>query len=192
MRTVHLVRHGAHDALHTLSGRSDVPLNARGRAEAGRAAAWLADASITRIVASPRRRTVETATIIADALHLRVETEPALDEIDFGDWMGRAFTDLADDPAWHHWNAARGSAVPPGGETMAQAVARACTFIEGAEGDGTLLCVSHCDVIRGLVAAWVGLDLDRLLGFDCDPGSITTVAVGSGHGHIVSLNQRPR
>jgi len=192
--TVLLARHGSHDEVGAvLSGRSEIALNAAGRAEAERLAERLAETPLTAIHSSPRRRTRETAEIVAARHGLAVQLIDALDEIDFGDWAGRSFASLDGDPDWVRWNDARGTAPTPGGETMAAAAARAAHHVAGLEDEGgTILCVSHCDVIRGVVADYLGLDLDRLLTFDCAPGSLTTLALADGRGRIVTLNEVPR
>jgi len=74
---------------------------------------------------------------------------------------------------------------------MAAATRRAVAEIETLEEEGPVLCVSHCDVIRGIVAHYLGLDADRLLSFDCDPASLTTLALYEGGGRVVTLNERP-
>lgn len=192
--TVLLARHGSHDEVGAvLSGRSEIALNAAGRAEAERLADRLASAPLRAIHASPRRRTRETAEIVAACHGLPVTLVDALDEVDFGVWTGRSFDSLDGDPDWDHWNAERATASTPGGETMAAAVARATAHIASLEGDGgTTLCVSHCDIIRGVAAQVLGLSLDRLLAFDCAPGSLTTLALAHGRGRIVTLNEVPQ
>ncbi|WP_134725339.1 histidine phosphatase family protein [Paracoccus luteus] len=188
-----LVRHGAHDDLGTwLSGRTrDVALNAAGRAETAALARRLGGRGIATITTSPRRRTVETAAIIGAALNLTPAPAPALDEIDFGAWSGARFADLDGDPAWDRWNTARGHAPTPGGETMAAAVARAAAHLDLlAQGNaGPVLCVTHCDVIRGVAARALGLDLDNMLRFDINPGSVSWLrAHGQGSFHVLTLN----
>jgi broad specificity phosphatase PhoE len=191
--TVFLARHASHDEVgRVLSGRSDIALNAAGRAEAARLADRLAGVSIAAIHSSPRRRARETANIVAEHHGLPVNNADALDEIDFGAWIGRSFADLDGDPAWARWNVARGSAATPGGEDMAAATVRAVRHIEDVAGEQPVLCVSHCDIIRGVVAHYLGLDADRMLGFDVDPGSLTELALyGNGDGRVVMLNERP-
>lgn len=176
-----------------MSGRSEIALNAAGRAEAERLAERLAGSPLTAIHASPRRRTRETAEIVAARHELPVTLVDGLDEVDFGDWTGRSFASLDGDPDWHRWNAERATASTPGGETMAAATARAVAHVAELERDGgTILCVSHCDVIRGVAAHYLGLGLDRLLAFDCAPGSLTTLALAGGQGRIVTLNEVPQ
>ena len=120
---------------------------------------------------------------------LTPQLTPALDEIDFGAFAGRSFDALAPDPEWQEWNAARQTARCPGGETMAEAVARASDYLSGLSLDaGPALCVTHCDVIRGVVADMLGLSYARMFAFDCDPASVATLDWGSRR--VIALNQR--
>ena len=188
-----LVRHGAHDDLGAwLSGRvRDIALNAAGREETLALARRMAGRGVAAITTSPRRRTVETADILGAGLKLVPAIAPDLDEIDFGQWSGARFADLDGDPAWDRWNAARATAPTPGGETMAAAVARALRHIDrlAERGGGPVLCVSHCDVIRGVVAQVLGLSLDNLLRFEIAPASVSwLMAHGQGAGHVLTVN----
>ncbi len=190
MPTIYLARHGSHAEVgHVLSGRSEIGLSALGRDEAHALARRLHSTGIEAIYASPRARTLDTAAIVAQHLGLSVQIDEALDEIDFGEWTGQPFDDLAGDARWHDWNAHRGTAQVPGGETMTMAVERIRWFIEGIAVERAL-CVTHCDMIRGLVAAYLGLGLDRMLTFDCDPASLTTLARQAHGTRIVTLNER--
>ena len=117
--------------------------------------------------------------------------EPALDELDFGDWTGRVIADLEGNPDWTHWNTMRSQACAPRGERMTDAVARAVTHLDtlgAGTWPGAIVCVSHSDIIRGVVAHYLGLSLDRMLAFDVDPGSITSLVVGKWGGRLLSLN----
>ncbi|MFC3631228.1 histidine phosphatase family protein [Paracoccus angustae] len=190
-----LVRHGAHDDLGTwLSGRTrDIALNEAGREETAALARRLAGRGVEAIAASPRRRTAETAAILGQILGPAPVVAEALDEIDFGAWSGSRFADLDGDPAWRHWNAARGAAPTPGGETMEAAAARAAAHLDrlAAQGGGPVLCVSHCDVIRGVLAHALGLSLDNILRFEIAPASISWVmAHGQGRMHVLTMNGR--
>jgi len=191
-RTVFLARHGSHAEVgQILSGRSDIGLSERGRAEARRLADRLQDVPLARIFSSPRRRTRETASIVAERHDCDVESADALDEIDFGAWTGRTFAELAPDPDWRGWNEARATAATPAGDTMAAATRRAVDHIQSIEESGPVLCVSHCDIIRGVAAHYLGLSHDRLLAFDCDPASLSALALDGDRGRVVTLNERP-
>ncbi|MEH3105408.1 MAG: histidine phosphatase family protein [Sphingomonas phyllosphaerae] len=188
--SVLLARHGHHEEVgRVLSGRSNISLDGQGRSEADALARLVAPRGVTRIVSSPRARTRETAAVVAAALGLPVAVDAALDEVDLGDFTGRSFAALDGDPDWERWNAERGAARCPGGETMGEAVARAVGFVAGC-GEGVTLCVSHCDVIRGVVAHYLGLPLTRIFSLGCDPGSVTTLSLEGEGAVVVALNER--
>lgn len=186
-----LARHGHHAEVgKVLSGRSEIPLSLLGREQALRLADRLADRPLDRVYSSPRRRAVETAAAVAERHGLPVEPAEDLDEIDFGAWAGQSFAALDDAPDWRAWNAARGSAATPSGETMRSATSRALRHIESMAAAGVVLCVSHCDIIRGIVAHYLGLSMDRLLSFDIDPASCTTIELAGGSARLIAINER--
>jgi broad specificity phosphatase PhoE len=192
--TIFLARHGTHAEVgQILSGRSDIALSPAGEEQAKRLGRLARREGVARVQTSPRARTVQTARIVAGVLGVDPETENALDEIDFGDWSGRSFAALAADPTWQRWNEARHLAAAPRGETMTSATRRATSHLDAlaASGADRVLCVSHCDVIRGAVAHYLGLSLDRLLHFDVDPGSLTTLVLDGQGGRLVRLNEVP-
>ena len=61
-------------------GIPDPPLTNAGRRQAARLIDRLAEAGVTRLVASPYRRTLETATIVGNALGLAITVEPLIRE----------------------------------------------------------------------------------------------------------------
>lgn len=188
-----LARHAAHAEIgHRLSGRSEIGLSAEGQAAAQQLGERLANTGLVTIRSSPRRRARETADAVAGQCGVAVETADALDEINFGDWTGRAFAQLDADPQWQAWNTTRSRVTPPNGESMAAATARAVGHVEAvaARLSGPALLVTHCDVIRGVVAHYLGLALDRLLSFDIDLASRTTLAIGAWGGRVVAVNER--
>jgi broad specificity phosphatase PhoE len=160
-----------------LTGRgSDGGLTAKGRAQVLAAAGELDQAPPTAIFASPRRRTVETAALVAERFGLEVEEVAALDEIDFGDWTGASFVDLAGDKAWSEWNRHRDTARCPHGETQREAQARALAFaFEAAAASDRPLLVTHCDIIRSLVCWEERRSLNAIHDVSCDPASLTTL-----------------
>jgi broad specificity phosphatase PhoE len=61
-------------------GIPDPPLTRAGRRQAKRLIGQLAEANVIRLVASPYRRALETATIVADKLGLPITVEPLVRE----------------------------------------------------------------------------------------------------------------
>lgn len=83
-----LARHGVTDynAQGRFLGRTDLSLNDEGRRQVEALAQSLSAYRFSRCYSSPMRRCIESADIVAP--HLERIIEPALREIDFGDWEG--------------------------------------------------------------------------------------------------------
>lgn len=192
-----LIRHAPHSHLgHILSGRMPgIGLSAAGDLQARALAKRLAPLRLAAIHTSPVERARTTASLVAAGRPVAPVVADALDEIDFGDWTGKSFTELADEPGWAAWNSARGSARANGGETMIDAQSRIVRHIDAVAarfaGEAIAL-VSHCDMIRAAIAHYLGLSLDTLLRFEIDPGSVSRLVVGPWGGRIVSINETPR
>jgi broad specificity phosphatase PhoE len=187
-----LIRHGSHDLLgrELVGRRSGVHLSARGRAEAEALARRLSGLPIAALHCSPRERAVETAEPICAALRLSRQIEPALDEMDFGDWTGRTLDSLRSDPLWQRFNRDRALTRIPGGETMPEVAARMVRFMDGLtakHGDGgetAIALVGHGDPIRAAIAQAIGLPLEFMLRFDVAPASLTILRTGE-HGVLL-------
>lgn len=191
MSYIHLVRHGAHAQLgRVLSGRSEIALDETGQGEAVALSKVLGAEYGASLHSSPRLRACQTIAPLAMRLDRKVQVQSALDEIDFGDFTGLGFEELDRDPAWHLWNTQRGTARCPNGETMGEAVARAVDFLFALPPEPAV-CVTHCDVIRGIVAHVLDMPMERIFMLECDPGSVTTLSIRSGQVKLVTLNRQP-
>ncbi len=154
------VRHGETDwnAEGRLQGQRDIPLNARGRAQAEAVAATLRalapDVAGLDFVASPLFRTRETMERLRSGLGLdpgAYRLDPLLKEITFGAWEGLTWPEVrASDPAGA---AAREGAkwdyVPPDGESYAMLVERIRPAVAALTGPTVM--VSHGGVARALL-----------------------------------------
>jgi len=161
------LRHGETDwnAQGLSQGRTDIPLNATGEAQAIKAgerlaAHWRDGASpITRIVASPLSRALRTAEAARDAIatssgvELPLTTDPQLEEVCFGEKEGHPMGDWYD--PW-----IEGRFLPQGCEPFAELTARAAGAVNRAlEGEGMPLIVAHGALFRALRAA-MGLPIN--------------------------------
>lgn len=121
MKTLYLVRHGETDsnAAGITMGQKDVPLNARGLAQARQTADWLARHPIARIVSSDLSRAMATATPLAEALGLAVESDVRLRELGFGIFEGRHIAECEKEQpeTVARWRSGEFDFAPPGGET---------------------------------------------------------------------------
>ncbi|HYZ32187.1 MAG TPA: histidine phosphatase family protein [Crenalkalicoccus sp.] len=191
--TLLLIRHAAHARVaEVLCGRMDgVHLDAAGRAQAAALGARLAGEALAAVCTSPLPRAVETAEAIARPHGLVPERMEDLTEIAFGDWTGRPFAALRDDPDWQRWNAMRASARPPGGEAMAEVrdrVLRGLQVLAARHPEARMAVVSHADVIKAAVAGILGLSLDAHDRFEIAPASVSTVVLWPGGGKVLGLN----
>jgi broad specificity phosphatase PhoE len=186
-----LVRHGSHDLLgrELVGRRPGVHLSDKGRAEAEALAQRLASMRIAELYSSPRERAIETAEPICRRLRLAMQMEPALDEMDFGDWTGRTLDSLNSEPVWRRFNRDRALTRIPGGETMAEVAARMARFMDGltatyADPETAVALVGHGDPIRAAIAHAIGLPLDFMLRFDIAPASLSILRT-SEHGIVL-------
>jgi len=188
-----LIRHGSHDHLgRVLTGRMPgVSLNGKGVQEATRLAERLSRVGVTALYSSPMDRAVETARPLAETLRLPLRVDEAIQEIDFGEWMGRRFEELAPLPEWHRWNAYRSGSRAPGGESMLEVQARMVREMErlcGEHPGGRVALVGHSDPLKAAVAYFLGMPLDFLQRIEIEPGSVTTLELGEYAPRLVGLN----
>lgn len=146
-----IIRHGetAGNANRVVQ-HPETPLSERGMAQAGLLGRRLADAGITRIVASDYARAAMTAAAVAEATGLPIESDPLLRERNFGEIRGRAYADLDFDLMAPDY-------APPGGEDWPSfhgRVDRAWQRVREtrAAQDGVLAVVTHGLVCFSLVA----------------------------------------
>jgi probable phosphoglycerate mutase len=138
------------------------------------------------VQSSPQRRALQSAAIIANRCGCAVEIASGFDEIDMGSWTGAAFADLASDKKWRRWNARRGSARPPGGESMGEVQRRVIEHLEQLKGIvGDIVIVSHAEPIRAALMHYLAIPLDRFHSVQIDPASISTVRI-EGSRRLVS------
>jgi probable phosphoglycerate mutase len=188
-----LIRHAAVElAAHIIGGRSPgIHLSVVGHEQARRLALTLRAASIRAIYASPRERARETAQAIAEQRRIPVETAPELDEIDYGHWTGLSMKELSARPQWEAFNTARSCTRVPGGELIAEVQARVATFIarlHAQQATGSVLLVSHCDVIRAALAYYLSFPLDLMLRLEINPASVSIVELTPAGPSIMCVN----
>jgi broad specificity phosphatase PhoE len=164
--TVYYVRHGETDwnVAGRLQGHRDIPLNAKGRAQAGHCGDILRDLFAREgrdpaglgYLSSPLGRAAETMELLRPRLGLPAEgyvRDPRLIELSFGDWEGSTIALLhQNDPVrisqrehdkWHF--------VPPNGESYEMVSKRMSAWHGALTGD--VVVTSHGGTCRGLMAA---------------------------------------
>jgi probable phosphoglycerate mutase len=167
-----LVRHGetewARDGRHT--GRTDVPLTERGRAQAEAVGEALHGRDFALVLTSPLGRALETCRLAA--FGDRAQQRDALMEWDYGAYEGRTTTEIREErPGWTLW----ADGVPEG-ERVEQIGARVDRVLDEVRGlDGDALLFAHGHVLRVLTARWLDLQPDAGRLFALDPGTLSTL-----------------
>jgi probable phosphoglycerate mutase len=192
-----LIRHAHTDAVgRRLAGRMPgVPLSAEGQAEARALRVRLADRMLSAIYSSPQERAIDTAHEVAKARGLEVRVCEDMDELDFGEWTGRSFEELAALSSWRAFNAERATAPVPGGETASQVrtrVVRALAQLRADHPGETIAVVTHQDVIRTAVVHCGGGSLADLDTFEIATTSVTELALEEAACWILSVNDVSR
>ena len=158
-----ILRHGETDwsakGCHT--GRSDVPLNAEGEAQARALAGRLPPEGFDQVLSSPMQRALRTAEL-AGLPDVRIE--PLAVEWDYGDFEGLTRAEIRErtgDPGWSVWVSPR----LPHGETLDEVAARAGAVldrvraVEPRDGDrARVALVAHAHFLRVLAMQWIGQD----------------------------------
>jgi broad specificity phosphatase PhoE/ribonuclease HI len=186
--TLILVRHGVTELTSgkRFSGglRSSNPgLSDEGRDQMRAVAEWLAPVAehAEALVASPVRRTRESAEILAERLGLGVEEEPGLAEMEFGSWDGKSFLEVAEQEqaALDEWI---GSVdVRPGGDgesfrDVESRVLEGLQRILDRHAGKTVVVVSHVTPIKTLVAQALQAPLLSVFRMELAPASVSVLA----------------
>lgn len=179
--TLLFIRHGetALNAARVLQPAA-TPLSTRGLAQAQAVAERLAAQRLAGVLSSDLPRALQTAQAIAAAQGgLAVQTTPLLQERNFGDLRGLPYDSLPLDPI-------AADAAPPGGESMADFLARVQQAFEQALAlqqalGGVLAVVSHGLVIRALLGRQVALPPGMAEAPRMANTSVTVVSVGMPH-----------
>ena len=194
------VRHGKTPTTGTkLPGRApNLHLSNEGKLQAeivaeeiGKSSNSFLGKKVSAIYASPMERTQETAKPIAKTLNLRIRTLQGLNECDFGDWTGRRLRDLSKLKSWSVIQKQPSNFRFPNGESFTEMQNRMIKtidkLVERHSGE-TVICVSHADPIKAILASAVGTPLDLFQRIVVGPCSASVVLYTKERPLVLSLN----
>ena len=192
---VFFIRHGVTPTTgRELPGRlPGLHLGDAGKAQALVAADRIATLGdrVKAVYASPLERTRETAAPIAKALGLKVQRHRGLLELDVGDWTGSKLKDLYKLPEWRTVQKYPSGFTFPGGESFAAMQTRigdtTAELVSRHRGE-TIVCVSHADPIRSLIAQAMGTHLDLFQRIVVSPCSISAVLFSQEGPVVLAVN----
>lgn len=194
MARILLIRHAPTPETGTrLTGRlPGVSLGETGAARAAELAERLASVRIAAVYASPIDRTWETAEAVAAVHRLEPTREDGLLEVDYGSWSGRTLKSLYRLKAWRVVQTTPSRMQFPDGESLADAQRRAVATVERIAGDHrrqTVAAVTHADIIKAVIAHFVGTPLDLFQRIGVAPTSVSVLDIpAEGIPRVVAVN----
>lgn len=187
------VRHGrtSYNAENRLQGQRDIPLDGKGRQQAGAVGRYLRDhfggemacldagAAFWASPLARARQTMELARLAMDLTPQSYRLEPRLKELAFGDWEGLSWDEVAArDPegikARHvdKWNFA-----PPGGESYANLAGRVSSWLDELAGEAFV--VAHGGVARVFLSILAGVATEVAVEAEISQGRILVFEKGA-------------
>ncbi|MHB0857108.1 MAG: alpha-ribazole phosphatase [Anaerolineae bacterium] len=190
-----LVRHGETDwnAQKRYQGQTDVPLNARGLAQARLVGRRLAGESLQAVYSSDLARAYATAEVVAASHGLTVLPEPRLRELSFGAWEGLTYPEIeAREPELlAAWNGDPCQVAPPEGETVEGVRRRLSPFtdhLREAHTRDTVALVGHGGCFQVLLCMALGVALPKPWAFRLDSASLSVLDLYPEGGILSLLN----
>ncbi|MEL7608172.1 MAG: histidine phosphatase family protein [Bacillota bacterium] len=168
---------------HKTQGRTDTPLDETGLMQAEHLAERLKNSGLNAIYSSPLQRALQTAQPLAKATGVPTTPDERLTEIDFGEWEGLRFDEIAAlfPETFEHWRVRPFTAEIPGAERPKEVLARMRDFFEhiSAASDDTVAIVSHTLPLKLMIAHLIGLPYDRIHSLRLDNTGTTETEVRS-------------
>ena len=190
-----LVRHGENDWVkkHRLAGwLPGVHLNETGRKQAQEAGIRLASLPVQAVYSSPVIRCVETAEYIAPQFDLPIILNEEFGETRYGKWEGKKIKKLARKPSWQIVQFYPSRMRFPKGEALREVQFRAVQALEklaAKHESETVVVVSHADVIKLVVAHYIGVHIDLFQRIAVSPASVSVLHLSDkGFVQVLRIN----
>ncbi len=181
MTTVFFIRHGTNDWVHgRLAGWTPgVHLNEDGHKQASLLSERLGDLPITTIYSSPLERCVETAQAVAGPRGLPLRLVEGIGEVRYGEWQGAELKELYKHELWPGVQYYPSGTRFPNGETLGEVQMRAVQTIDGLRDQHPkqiIALFSHADLIKLVVAYYIGMHIDLFQRLVINPCSLTAIS----------------
>jgi alpha-ribazole phosphatase len=192
-----LIRHGEVEGAVAgkLLGFTDPALSDHGLEQAHQLAKNLTTTQLSAIYSSDLLRARQTADVIAERQHVKVQPRAALREINMGEWEDRTIAaihaeaperveQLFTDPASFQY---------PGGESFANFTARVQGALEQlmvTHQSGEIAIVAHGGVCRAIIGSVLGMPMGNWLRLAQDPGCLNVIEWYDANPVLQLLNGR--
>ena len=194
---LHLIRHSLtpETGKRLSSLDPDISLSPQGRQVAEELAEFLFEVPLQAIYTSPHQRCRETASALARGRRIRPRIDKAFVEADYGKWLGRPLKSLYRLKAWQDLMASASRFRFPDGETLQEVQSRAVAGVESLAGrhpDDSIAVSTHGDIIKVILAHYLGTPLDLSHRIDPRPASVSIVEIAkAGHVRVPVFNAVP-
>ncbi len=196
MAYILLIRHGQNDWVNKrrLAGWTPgVHLNEEGRSQAEQLSERLSSLPLKAIYSSPLERCIETAAFLAHPHGLEVVELDDIGEVHYGDWQGKKIKKLAKKKRkWYAVQHFPSRFRFPGGESLTEVQKRAVAAIERLSllhEKELVAVVSHADVIKLILAYYLGMHIDLFQRIVVSPASVSSLMLSeSGPVRVLRIN----
>lgn len=190
---IYLVRHGhsTANAKAILAGRDfKVSLSKIGVKQSISVASELKSRKFDSIYSSPLPRCLETLKpLITNTKGAKIENLDGVIEMEYGDWSGKKLVTLARNKLWKVIQNRPSMVRFPNGESFLEMQTRAMESIQSVAKPGAeILICSHGDVIKAIIAGFIGLPLDSFQRLSIDPASITILEISDNRVSLKIMN----
>lgn len=196
---IYILRHGETNwnRQRLLQGKSDIPLNEKGRELARETAEGMKHISFDLVFTSPLERARETARIVINGRNVPFITDERITEIGFGEMESKPWRKeedfQGDDNIYQFFHHPENYVPPRGGESLTHLAKRTADFLydichrEELE-DKTVLVATHGAATRGLLNSLRDWELSDFWGEGVAPNCGVAI-VESCHGNAKLLAQ---
>jgi probable phosphoglycerate mutase len=128
---------------------------------------------------------METAAALAQPHELAINELEAVGEVRYGDWEGEKIKKLAKQKAWYAVQHFPSRFRFPNGESFLEVQRRAVEAIETLSvqhNKELIVIVSHADLIKLVLAHYLGTHLDLFQRIGLSPASLSVLALGENSG----------
>ena len=189
-KELYFLRHGDTGLQGRYIGSTDAPLSESGIEQVRKTGRVLQEKRIEKIVCSPMLRCRQTL----EKLYLpcTCQFNELLKEVDFGRWEGKKFSEIenVDKELVDSWVTEPDIFSFPGGESLVAFRDRIASFKNILENmvEDNILVIAHGGTIRHLLCLLLGLDSDKYLVFDVQPGCFCSVRLFTEGGVLTGFN----
>lgn len=177
-------------------GSLDVPLSKKGIDQAQGVARWLSKQRLDAIYTSPSQRCVDMARWIAASRSCSVESVDTLRELNFGDFEGRSYDDIAEcyPDLYREWMERPTEVHFPNGESfrkMADRVNEVTRGLVARRPNQHIAFVTHGGPIRIILGDVLGIEADRIFRIGQSYGAINRVRYSENSAIVELMNSCP-